>query len=86
MCGQWSEQGHESRGWGGSKGENTPNLPPQHTHCRLQTLTPLMQENGMDFHFQSGDIYPVRGCPSQAFALCPISDEPRFSRAMQSWG
>lgn len=86
VCGQWSEQGHESRGWGGSKGENTPNLPPQHTHCRLQTLTPLMQENGMDFHFQSGDIYPVRGCPSQAFALCPISDEPRFSRAMQSWG
>lgn len=69
MCGQWSEQGRESRAWGtlrapaaAAKGENTTQLHPLHTHCRLCTRTRLVQEHGMGFHFYSGvfTLYEVR--------------------------
>lgn len=78
MCGQWSGQGRESRAWGtlrapaaAAKGENTTHLHPPHTHCRLHTLTRLVQEHGMGFHFYSGDIYLVRGAQVRPLPRVP---------------
>lgn len=54
-----------SQGAGGLDGGKTlpTHTPP--TACRLQTLTPPVQEKWMGFHFQSRDIYPVLGAQAR---------------------
>lgn len=66
-----------SQGAGGlDEGKTLPTYTPTHGHCRLQTLTPPVQEKWMGFHFQSRDIYLVLGAQARPLPWVPSAMKP----------
>ena len=89
VCGQWSGQGRESRGWRTRRGENTPNLHPHARPLPAPNPHPACAGEVDGFPFSESGYLPCSRCTGQASTLGAVCDEARCSGsvlAQLTWG